>query len=260
MTDRRANTIVNMFNKFCKKVNMPEELSPHIYKDGDRSRTHLINGFMLISMSGELVTGLSETNENLFTKYIRDPSVYDTVIDVPSESTLKAYMKENNIKADFSNHKDWKNSFRIDDITVNVKFLYIILEMLDEYPQARVVKSSGSLSPIYFEDDNGNYALLLPIRRKTTTLPYNDLVTRFQPVELGTLWGNEEFRDSDGKWGKKIANKQDDDPNECRCERTRVGTVNAWNDKKKTYNYEEVNEIYEECYPINTTVYVRKAQ
>ena len=194
MTTKQIIATAKQFDKVLKNIKCDKrELYPHIYDDGNCKWLQLMSSFHLVNVKCNDELDLPEYKEDVLGKYTWQKNSYDTEIEIPTLKELRKYMKDNAIKCNFSNRLSWRATYQLSwktayqsgEIMVNVKFLYSILQLLGN-PKAKIISRSGALSSIYFENDNGEYALLLPIRRPKEggKIPYNVMVQMYKRVEL----------------------------------------------------------------------------
>lgn len=250
MTTKQMNTIVKRFTKMSEKLE--KHMQPHIYDDGNNKWLQMMSPYHLINVKYDYDINLPYADDGLW-KYIPK---YDKEIEIPTEKEVKEHMKEWNIKANYPTCGDSSSWVLIYELpsghAVNVKYLYTILQVLGKC-KAKVLESVGVLSTIYFENDNGEYALLLPIRKKESTICANTISKQYKKTTLGELHNGDEFL-LRGHWGEVIS-KTDNSKVEYETTEDEYHTV--WDDDLNKYVRKKLSCSKTMTAEETTTVYVK---
>lgn len=251
MTTKQMSTIVKRFAKMSEKLE--KHMQPHIYDDGSNKWLQMMSPYHLVNVKYNYDLDLPYDDNGLW-KYVQR---YDKEIEIPTEKEVKEHMKEWNIKANYPVRDDNSSWVLIYELpsghAVNVKYLYTILQVLGKC-KAKVLESSGALSTIYFENDNGEYALLIPIRKKVSTTCANIISKQqYRKTTLGKLHNGDEFLLC-GQWGEVIGKT---DNGEVKYETTEDQYHQVWDDNLNKYVMQKLSCVKTMTAEETTTVYVK---
>ena len=250
MTTKQMNTIVKRFTKMSEKLE--KHMQPHIYDDGNTKWLQMMSPYHLVNVKYNYDLDLPYDDNGLW-KYVQR---YDKEIEIPTEKEVKEHMKEWNIKANYpacGDNSSWVLIYELPSgHAVNVKYLYTILQVLGKC-KAKVLERAGALSTMYFENDNGEYALLIPIRKKESTICVNTISKQYKKTTLGELHNGDEFL-LRGHWGEVIGKT---DNGEVEYETTEDEYHQVWDDNLNKYVTQKLPCVKTMTAKETTTVYVK---
>lgn len=183
MTTSRKNYLVKFFTDDRHK-----ELAPFIYEDEDGKRTSWFNnGRSLVCVNGDFTSNLPVKHTNVNEKWI--PKAYkfnSDTIPLPTLKELKEYKKRVGITAKTkTENKGYILTYQLcEGVVVDYEMLANIVELLNN-PRAHI--TNEELSNVYFENDNGEFGLLLPIRTSPHYVAYNILFENYKQVDIGDV-------------------------------------------------------------------------